>query len=139
MSVELPLAPSYTTTSQNVRVTVFPIYLDTQSAPDENHYLWAYHVRIENMGALPVQLRNRHWEITDGFGRTQVVKGAGVVGEQPLIQPGEIYEYTSGTPLTTPSGIMVGHYSMSRNDGEMFCVDVPAFSLDSPYQPIILN
>lgn len=139
MPVELPLAPSYTTTSQNIRVTVFPIYLDTQSAPDENHYLWAYHVRIENLGALPVQLRNRHWEITDGFGRTQVVKGSGVVGEQPFIQPGEIYEYTSGTPLTTPSGIMVGHYSMSRNDGETFSVDVPAFSLDSPYQPIILN
>ncbi len=139
MSNDLPLAPSYTTESENVRVTVFPIYLDSQSAPDENHYLWAYHVRIENLGSTPVQLKNRHWEITDGLGRTQVVKGTGVVGEQPFIQPGEIYEYTSGTPLTTPSGIMVGYYSMSRHDGELFSVDVPAFSLDSPYQPIILN
>ncbi len=139
MTFDLPLAPSYSSQSQDIRVTVFPIYLDSQSAPDENHYLWAYHVRIENMGTAPVQLKNRHWEITDSFGRTQIINGAGVVGEQPLIQPGENYEYTSGTPLTTPSGIMVGHYSMSRHDGEMFSVDVPAFSLDSPYQPIILN
>lgn len=139
MPFDVPLAPSYTCESQNIRVTVFPIYLESQSAPDENHYLWAYHVRIENMGPTPVQLKNRHWEITDSLGRTQIVKGPGVVGEQPTIEPGKVYEYTSGTPLTTPSGIMVGHYSMSRDDGELFSVNVPAFSLDSPYQPIILN
>ncbi|WP_010298841.1 Co2+/Mg2+ efflux protein ApaG [Candidatus Odyssella thessalonicensis] len=139
MTTMLPTAPSYTQESEQIRVTVYPIYLDSQSSPEENHYLWAYHVRIENLGSSPVQLKNRHWEITDSFGRTQVVKGVGVVGEQPTIQPGETYEYTSGTPLATPSGIMVGRYHMTRQDGEMFSVEIPAFSLDSPYQPITLN
>ncbi|AIK97211.1 Co2+/Mg2+ efflux protein ApaG [Candidatus Odyssella acanthamoebae] len=139
MTTMVQTAPSYTQESEKIRVTVYPIYLESQSAPDENHYLWAYHVRIENLSDSPVQLKNRYWEITDSFGRTQIVKGIGVVGEQPTIQPDEIYEYTSGTPLTTPSGIMVGRYHMTRQDGELFSVDVPAFSLDSPYQPIILN
>lgn len=139
MTTMSPTAPSYTHESEQIRVTVYPIYLESQSAPDENHYLWAYHVKIENLGDAPVQLKNRYWEITDSLGRTQIVKGTGVVGEQPTIPPGEIYEYTSGTPLTTPSGIMVGRYHMVRNEDEMLSIDVPAFSLDSPYQPIILN
>jgi ApaG protein len=86
-----------------------------------------------------VQLRSRHWRITDGLGRMQEVRGPGVVGEQPVIEPGEHYEYTSGTPLGTPSGIMVGSYQMETADGRRFNVAIPAFSLDSPHQPIRLN
>ena len=86
-----------------------------------------------------MQLRTRYWRITDSMGRVQEVRGAGVVGEQPVLGPGESYEYTSGTPLPTPSGIMVGTYQMESQSGEKFEVDVPAFSLDSPYQPVKLN
>jgi ApaG protein len=124
----------YTDTTRSIQVTVEPIYLDDESAPDEDHYVWAYHVRIENRGREIVQLRSRHWRITDSFGRTQEVRGAGVVGEQPVLHPGDSFEYTSGTPLTTPSGIMVGSYRMVNADGEGFDVAIPAFSLDSPYQ-----
>jgi ApaG protein len=124
----------YTDTTRSIQVTVEPIYLDDESAPDEDHYVWAYHVRIENRGREIVQIRSRHWRITDSFGRTQEVRGAGVVGEQPVLHPGDSFEYTSGTPLTTPSGIMVGSYRMVNADGEGFDVAIPAFSLDSPYQ-----
>src|SRR3546814_9636376 len=102
-------------------------------------YVWAYQVRIENIGRETVQLRNRYWQITDAFGRVQEVRGPGVVGEQPVLQPGESFEYTSGTPLQTPSGIMVGTYEMEAADGNHFDVDIPAFSLDSPHQPVQIN
>lgn len=124
----------YTDITRSIQVTVEPIYLDDESAPDEDHYVWAYHVRIENRGREIVQIRSRHWRITDSFGRTQEVRGAGVVGEKPVLHPGDSFEYTSGTPLTTPSGIMVGSYRMVNADGEGFDVAIPAFSLDSPYQ-----
>jgi ApaG protein len=100
----------YAETTRSIKVTVKPFYLEDQSSPAENHYVWAYHVRIENQGPEIVQLRRRHWRITDGLGRVQEVRGPGVVGEQPVLKPGEAYEYTSGTPLSTPSGIMVGSY-----------------------------
>lgn len=129
----------YSSTTDKVTVTVFPVYLDSQSSPEESHYLWAYQVSIKNDTDEPIQLRKRHWEITDALGRIQIVEGGGVVGEQPIILPGETYEYTSGTPLTTPSGIMVGEYEMEKPNGEVFSVQIPAFSLDSPYQPITLN
>jgi ApaG protein len=96
-------------------------------------------VRIENGGEQTVQLLRRHWKITDAIGRIQEVKGAGVVGEQPVLHPGDSYEYTSGTPLSTPSGIMVGTYQMETLDGERFDIAVPAFSLDSPHQKMRLN
>ncbi len=96
-------------------------------------------MKIENVGDHTVQLINRHWRITDAHGRMQEVRGAGVVGEQPVLEPGEAFEYTSGTPLATPSGIMVGSYEMESVGGERFDVDVPAFSLDSPHQPVQLN
>jgi ApaG protein len=102
--------------------------------------VWAYHVRIENNGGRTVQLRNRHWRITDSQGRTQEVRGAGVVGEQPVLRPGDSFEYTSGTPLPTPSGIMTGSYQMEASDtGEQFDVKIPSFSLDSPHQQVKLN
>lgn len=129
----------YDETTDSIRVTVKPMYLADQSSPTENHFVWAYQVRIENMGAEPVQLLNRFWQITDSLGRRQEVRGAGVVGEQPTLAPGEAFEYTSGTPLPTPSGIMVGAYEMRSASGRHFEVAVPAFSLDSPHQPVQLN
>lgn len=129
----------YSETTRSIRVTVKPVFLEDQSSPGENHYVWAYHVRIENMGPETVQLRNRYWRITDSFGRVQEVRGAGVVGEQPVLKPGEAFEYTSGTPLHTPSGIMVGTYQMEMPSGERFDVAIPAFSLDSPHQKVQLN
>ncbi|WP_142848089.1 Co2+/Mg2+ efflux protein ApaG [Telmatospirillum sp. J64-1] len=129
----------YAQTTRSITVTVEPIYLDDQSAPSEDHFVWAYRVRIENKGSDTVQLINRHWRITDARGRTQEVRGPGVVGEQPVLRPGESYEYTSGTPLGTPSGIMVGSYEMETSGGERFDIGIPAFSLDSPHQTVRLN
>lgn len=129
----------YTETTRSIQVTVQPIYLEEQSAPDEQRFVWAYHVRIENQGAETVQLRTRHWRITDGLGRIQEVKGAGVVGEQPVLEPGGSFEYTSGTPLPTPSGFMVGTYQMETQSGERFDIAIPAFSLDSPHQSMKVN
>ena len=129
----------YSKTTRSIRITVNPMYLEDQSAPSENHFVWAYHVRIENEGSETVQLRTRYWRITDSFGRVQEVRGPGVVGEQPVLEPGEAFEYTSGTPLAAPSGIMVGSYQMETGRGETFDVAIPAFSLDSPHQPRQLN
>jgi ApaG protein len=129
----------YSETTRDINVTVKPFYLEEQSSPADSHFVWAYHVRIENRGNETVQLRRRHWKITDGHGRVQEVRGPGVVGEQPVLRPGESFEYTSGTPLPTPSGIMVGTYEMETGSGESFLVRIPAFSLDSPHQPVRLN
>ena len=129
----------YEETTQGVRVSVNPVYLDNQSEPERGHYVWAYQVRIENDGVETVQLRSRHWRITDANGLVQEVRGAGVVGEQPVLEPGETFEYTSGTPLNAPSGIMVGSYGMQTDDGDMIEVDIPAFSLDSPHQVVRPN
>lgn len=129
----------YSETTHSIRVTVEPMYLEEQSSPSDNHYVWAYHVRIENTGGDTVQLLTRHWKITDSLGRVQEVRSAGVVGEQPVLPPGQAFEYTSGTPLPTPSGIMVGSYGMEAESGQRFDVAIPAFSLDSPHQPVQLN
>ena len=129
----------YSETTRSINVSVEPVYLEEQSSPAEGRYVWAYHVRIENRGGETVQLRNRHWKITDGRGQMQEVRGPGVVGEQPVLRPGEAFEYTSGTPLPTPSGIMVGTYEMQTRGGENFSVQIPAFSLDSPHQQVRLN
>lgn len=126
---------AYTSTTKAITVTVRPFYLEDQSAPDQEHYVWAYHVRIENGGNETVQLLTRHWRVTDSHGNVQEVRGDGVVGEQPVLAPGSSFEYTSGTPLPTPSGFMVGSYQMQSETGSRFDVDIPAFSLDSPYQP----
>lgn len=129
----------YTETTRGITVTVQPFYLDDQSSPADNHYVWAYRVRIENHSGETVQLKRRHWRITDAIGRIQEVQGAGVVGEQPVLGPGEAFEYTSGTPLPTPSGIMAGEYQMEGEGGDRFDVVIPAFSLDSPHEPVRLN
>ncbi len=129
----------YIETTRSIRVQVQPTYLEDQSSPDEKYYVWDYRVRIENLGEETVQLLNRYWKITDAGGRVQEVRGPGVVGEQPVLAPGESYEYTSGCPLPTPSGIMVGSYEMETREGETFEIAIPAFSLDSPFQPRRLN
>ncbi|MCP4329853.1 MAG: Co2+/Mg2+ efflux protein ApaG [Alphaproteobacteria bacterium] len=124
----------YSKITHSIEVNVEPIYLDEQSSPEEGHYVWAYQVRIENKGGVKVQLMNRYWRITDSLGRIQEVRGAGVVGEQPVLGPGEVFEYTSGTPLPTPSGFMVGTYEMMCDGGGRIEVEIPAFSLDSPHE-----
>ena len=129
----------YSETTRSIKVSVRPFYLDQHSSPAENHYVWAYHVVIENEGRETVQLRNRHWRITDELGRLQEVRGPGVVGEQPVLKPGQSFEYTSSCPLSTPSGFMVGDYEMETRAGENFLVQVPAFSLDTPQQTTRLN
>ncbi|MBF0269544.1 MAG: Co2+/Mg2+ efflux protein ApaG [Alphaproteobacteria bacterium] len=129
----------YSKITRAITVSVEPIYLEDQSNPEENHFVWAYRVKIENGGAETVQLLRRHWRITDAMGRQQEVEGPGVVGETPVLQPGESFEYTSGTPLPTASGIMVGTYKMETERGEVFDVNIPAFSLDSPHQHSLLN
>ncbi len=129
----------YSEVTRAIRVTVRPIYLEDQSSPEDSHYVWAYQVRIENEGSETVQLMNRHWRITDALGRLQEVRGAGVVGERPVLRPGESFEYTSGTPLPTPSGIMMGSYEMETVAGERFKASVPPFSLDSPHQERRIN
>lgn len=129
----------YSAITREIRVQVEPIYLDDQSEPDAAQYVWAYRVQIENEGLETVQLLTRYWHITDGMGRVQEVRGAGVVGEQPVLNPGESYEYTSGTPLPTPSGIMKGSYQMRTPAGEKFDIEVPAFSLDCPHEARRLN
>ena len=129
----------YSETTKSIRVTVVPAFLDEHSSPEDDKYVWAYEVRIENLGEETVQLINRYWSITNSLGQTQTVQGPGVVGEQPILKPGEYFEYTSGTPLSTPSVLMMGTYQMENNDGKLFDVSIPAFSLDSPHQSIQVN
>lgn len=124
----------YTKTTGLIKVTVSPAYLEEQSDPADDHYVWAYTITLENMGHDTVQLLNRYWHITDALGRVQEVRGAGVVGEHPVLEPGGRYQYTSGAALRTSSGIMTGNYEMLNGDGGRFFIDIPPFSLDSPHQ-----
>lgn len=129
----------YRAITRGIEVRVEPYYLEDRSEPEESRYLWAYKVVIANHGEQTVQLQSRYWHITDALGRVQEVRGEGVVGEQPTLNPGDIYEYTSGAPLSTPSGMMVGSYQMVSETGERFDVAIPAFSLDSPHERRSLN
>ena len=129
----------YSAVSNNIRVTVQPKFLAEHSDPDEARYFWSYTIEITNGGEITVQLTHRHWRITDATGRCEEVQGPGVVGEQPTLKPGQAFRYTSGCPLTTPSGIMVGTYRMIDESGQAFDVDIPAFSLDSPYAKRVVN
>ena len=123
----------FSKTTNNINVSVKSYYLEEQSEPDEQHYVWAYQVTINNIGQQTVQLKKRYWKITDSNGDNKEVRGAGVIGEQPILRPGEKFEYTSGTPLSTPSGFMEGYYEMETKDGNRFDASIPLFSLDSPY------
>lgn len=129
----------YERVTNGIRVIVKPVFLDRQSDPSDGLFVWSYTVRIQNDSDESVRLKTRHWLITNAKGMTEEVKGVGVVGEQPLIRPGERYEYTSGAPLSTPSGMMVGRYGMETIAGERFEVEIPAFSLDSPHERRLVN
>jgi ApaG protein len=127
------MAEEYRAITDGIEVTVRTYFLEDQSDPDQGKWVWAYQVRIENQRRDTVQLLRRTWRITDAHGRMQIVQGAGVVGEQPVLEPGDAFEYTSGTPLETGSGFMVGTYHMVLTDSaHEFDVAIPAFSLDSP-------
>ena len=122
----------YERITNGIRVRVEPSFLESQSDPRGGRFVWAYTVRISNEGKITV--RTRYWRITDARGLTEEVRGDGVVGEQPVIKPGEAFEYTSGAPLSTPSGLMVGSYGMENiAGGDRFDIEIPAFSLDSPH------
>ena len=129
----------YRQVTNEIAVSVEPIYLDGQSVPDESRYVWAYRIVIENNSGNTVQLQSRYWRIVDGNGRVEEVRGPGVVGEQPILNPGDSYTYSSGCPLTTPSGTMVGRYQMRGEDGRQFEIGIPAFSLDIPGERRVLN
>jgi len=122
----------YRAVTRDIEVRVTPRYLKERSSPEKDQYFWAYTIEIVNRGSEIVQLKTRHWRITDAMGRTQEVRGAGVVGEQPVLKPGQSFEYTSGVPLTTASGFMAGTYGMLSAKGERFDIEIPAFWLDSP-------
>jgi ApaG protein len=129
----------YSATTRQIKVSVRVEYSAERSEPSDNKYFWIYAIEIVNQGARTVQLTHRHWKITDGHGRLEEVRGPGVVGEQPTLAPGQRFPYTSGCPLTTASGIMVGSYRMVDEEGQAFDVDIPAFSLDSPFAKRVLN
>ncbi|MFM9849305.1 MAG: Co2+/Mg2+ efflux protein ApaG [Hyphomicrobiaceae bacterium] len=123
----------YEAVTHGIRIKVEPQYVEEQSSPDDSYFFWAYTIEIANEGNSVVQLKTRHWRITDARGKTEEVRGPGVVGKTPVLDPGESFTYTSGCPLATASGIMVGSYQMQLQDGSLIDVAVPAFSLDSPF------
>ena len=129
----------YRAVTRKIEVTVTPRYISEKSSPNNAYFFWSYTIDIANRGAETVQLKTRHWRITDALGRLQEVKGPGVVGEEPVLKPGESFEYTSGVPLPTPSGFMAGSYGMVSQAGEHFDIEIPAFSLDSPGAERTLN
>jgi len=129
----------YRAVTRKIEVTVTPRFLSDRSSPANSYFFWAYTIDITNLGAETVQLKTRHWRITDANGKLQEVRGPGVVGEEPVLKPGESYEYTSGVPLPTPSGFMIGSYGMITDKGEHFDIDVPAFSLDCSYAERTIN
>lgn len=129
----------YRAITRQIEVTVTPRFLPERSSPTNNYFFWAYTINIANLGAETVQLKTRHWRITDALGRLQEVKGPGVVGEEPVLKPGGSFEYTSGVPLPTTSGFMAGSYSMVTDTGERFDIEIPAFSLDYSLTERTLN
>jgi len=129
----------YVAVTEGITVRVKPVFLPRQSDPDNGRWVWAYEITIENGAEEPVQLLNRHWDITDAHGHLETVDGPGVVGEQPVIEPGRGYTYASGCPLGTSSGFMGGHFEMSDTDGRRFNIQVPTFSLDLPAGDRALN
>ena len=133
------MRPMYMALTHQVKVTVEASFDPDRSDPTESQYFWRYDIEIANLGERPVTLLERHWLITDADGRQQEVRGPGVVGQQPTIQPGASFSYASGCPLRTPSGVMFGDYRMIDGDGQSFTVAIPAFSLDSPHGRRALN
>ncbi|MCC6779623.1 MAG: Co2+/Mg2+ efflux protein ApaG [Hyphomicrobiales bacterium] len=130
---------AYRAVTRQIEVAVNPRFLPDRSSPENGYFFWAYTIILTNRSGETVQLKTRHWRITDAHGRLQEVRGAGVVGEEPVLGPGENFEYTSGVPLPTPSGFMAGSYGMITAGGERFDIDIPPFSLDSPQVARTIN
>src|SRR4029079_3916517 len=122
----------YQAVTREIEVTVTPRFASERPSPGNGYFFWTYTINISNRGGEIVQLKTRHWRITDANGKEQEVKGPGVVGEEPVVKPGEAFEYTSGVPLPTPSGFMRGSYGMITPAGDSFDIEIPAFSLDAP-------
>ncbi len=129
----------YQRKTKNVIVRVEPEFLDEQSSPADDRFIWAYTVEIENKSSEDLQIVERYWQITDRNGQMQEVHGEGVVGEKPKLKPGETFRYTSGAPLSAPSGVMLGSYQMETGTGDKFDVEIPPFSLDSPFERRSIN
>ena len=130
---------AYRAVTREIEVKASPRFLPERSSPENGYFFWAYTITLTNLGRETVQLKTRHWCITDAQGRLQEVRGAGVVGEEPVLKPGENFEYTSGVPLPTPSGFMTGSYGMVSAEGEPFDIAIPTFSLDGPETKRTLN
>ena len=133
------MSAMYRAITRKIEISVTPRFLTERSSPTNGYFFWAYTINIANLGAETVQLKTRHWRITDALGRLQEVKGPGVVGEEPELKPGGTFEYTSGVPLQTPSGFMAGSYGMVTDQGERFDVEIPAFSLDCSFAERTIN
>ena len=129
----------YRAVTRKIQVTATPRYVAERSEPENGRHFWAYTIEVVNLGRETVQLKARHWIITDARGQVEEVHGAGVVGEEPVLPPGGRFEYTSGVPLMAATGIMSGRYDMRTDAGETFSVEIPAFSLDIPHMPRVLN
>lgn len=129
----------YRAITRNIQVTATPRYVAERSEPEQGRHFWAYTIEVANLGQETVQLKARHWIITDANGHTEEVFGAGVVGEEPTLPPGGRFEYTSGVPLNTVTGIMRGRYEMLADNGDTFSIEIPAFSLDVPDVRRVLN
>jgi ApaG protein len=129
----------YRAVTRQIEVKVVPRFLPDRSSPENGYFFWAYTITLTNLGRQTAQLKTRYWRITDAQGRLQEVRGDGVVGEQPVLKPGENFEYTSGVPLPTPSGFMTGTYGMVSDAGENFDIEIPAFSLDIPQRERTIN
>ncbi|MEN9873874.1 MAG: hypothetical protein RL186_771 [Pseudomonadota bacterium] len=130
---------AYEALTHGIRVSVTPEFVGADPDAAPARFVWAYHVTIENLSDITVQLTARAWHIVDGLGRTQSVNGPGVVGEQPILKQGDSFTYSSSCPLPTPSGLMSGHYLMRTESGTQIQVQIPPFSLDSPYDTPIIN
>jgi len=131
--------PAYRAVTRQIEVRVTPSFMPDRSSPENGYFFWKYTIMLTNLGGETVQLKTRHWRITDAQGRLQEVRGAGVVGEEPVLGPGENFEYTSGVPLPTSSGFMTGSYGMVTAAGESFDIAIPAFSLDTPQRERTIN
>jgi ApaG protein len=129
----------YSRVTNSIAITVIPEYEEDQSMPFDNYYIWEYHIHIRNNRSETVQLINRHWVVIDDKGQVQEVSGAGVVGVQPILKPGQEFEYSSSVHLNTPSGVMMGSYEMLTKDEELLKIEIPTFSLDCPHVKITMN
>jgi ApaG protein len=125
--------------ASSVQIIAEPIFLESESEPHSDQFVWSYQITIKNQGDQTIKLLRRHWKITDSKGLTQEIEGKGVVGVEPFLRPGESFSYTSGAVLSSPSGIMRGDYEMENPAGRKFKVSIPAFSLDSPHETVLLN